>query len=578
MGDSAVSASRTTVSVGARLKALVPILTWGRSYDRSNLRPDLIAGVTVAAVAIPENMAYATMAGLPPQVGHYASLVSMLVYFLLGTSSKLAYGPTSALSIMVAGTLGSMAFVDADEYAKAASFVAVSAGVIALLAWFLRLGIVANFVSETVLVGFSAGAALFIGSSQISKLFGIHGAEGNFFQRIWNVISNFGDTNWWAFAIGFTCLVALILLDRFFPKLPAPLLVVIAAIVLMWLTDLEDRGVEVAGSITQGLPTPMIPTVPSSDIVQLIGLAFGVFLLSYVEGVGAAKTLAGRTDKIRPDQELLANGMTNIATGFFRGYAVGGSMSRSAVTATSGGKTPLVGAVVAVVLAIVLLFLTKPFSFLPEATLAAIVLMAVRHLFKYKDLSRIWNADRREAMAAFAALAGVLIFGMLEGIIVGVLVTFVLLLAKMAKPEVSVLGRLSGTSEFVDVSRNPDAETRSDVFVFRANSGWFYANAPTIVEQVKSEVDRLEQTPAVVIIDMAPAAIIDLGAVNALDELNDELNAGGIDLELANVYAKVAEMLSDNAPGLAGVQANESIDSILAKRDRLQESSNVQEQ
>ena len=167
---------------------------------------------------------------------------------------------------------------------------------------------------------------------------------------------------------------------------------------------------------------------------------------------------------------------------------------------------------------------------------------------------------------------------MLEGIIVGVLVTFVLLLAKMAKPEVSVLGRLSGTSEFVDVSRNPDAETRSDVFVFRANSGWFYANAPTIVEQVKSEVDRLEQTPAVVIIDMAPAAIIDLGAVNALDELNDELNAGGIDLELANVYAKVAEMLSDNAPGLAGVQANESIDSILAKRDRLQESSNVQEQ
>jgi len=405
MGDSAVSASRTTVSVGARLKALVPILTWGRNYDRRNLRPDLIAGVTVAAVAIPENMAYATMAGLPPQVGHYASLVSMLVYFLLGTSSKLAYGPTSALSIMVAGTLGSMAFVDADEYAKAASFVAVSAGVIALLAWFLRLGIVANFVSETVLVGFSAGAALFIGSSQISKLFGIHGAEGNFFQRIWNVISNFGDTNWWAFAIGFTCLVALILLDRFFPKLPAPLLVVIAAIVLMWLTDLEDRGVEVAGSITQGLPTPLIPTVPSSDIVQLIGLAFGVFLLSYVEGVGAAKTLAGRTDKIRPDQELLANGMTNIATGFFRGYAVGGSMSRSAVTATSGGKTPLVGAVVAVVLAIVLLFLTKPFSFLPEATLAAIVLMAVRHLFKYKDLSRIWNADRREAMAAFAALA-----------------------------------------------------------------------------------------------------------------------------------------------------------------------------
>ncbi|MEZ4625624.1 MAG: SulP family inorganic anion transporter [Thermomicrobiales bacterium] len=386
------------------------------------------------------------------------------------------------------------------------------------------------------------------------------------------------DTNWWTFAVGIACLAALIVLERRFHGLPVPLMVVIAAILLMWLSDLEERGVEVAGTITQGLPTPMIPTVPSGDVAQLVGLAFGVFLLSYVEGIGVAKSLAGRSEKIEPGQELFANGVANIATGLFRGYSAGGSMSRSAVTSTSGARTPAAGAIVAIVLAIVLLLLTKPFSFLPEATLAAIVLVAVKHLFKYKDLQRIWKADRREAAAALATLFGVLVFGMLEGIIVGVLVTFILLLARFAKPEVSILGRRSGTPDFVDVSRNPEVEIRDDAFIFRANSGWFYANAPTIVDQLKTDVDHLEKKPSVVIIDMAPAAMIDLGAVNALDELNDELDAAGIDLELANVYAKVAEMLSDNAPGLAGVQANESIDSILAKRDRLQESPDVQEQ
>jgi high affinity sulfate transporter 1 len=443
----------------SRLESFIPALTWLRTYSKPKLRADLVAGVTIAAIAIPEDMAYAAMAGLSPQVGMYSSLVALLVYAVLGTSNHLTYGATSALSIMVAGTLGAMAFTDSSQYAAAAGFVAISSGVMALLAFAFRLGIVANFVSETVLVGFSAGAALFIGSSQVSKLFGIEGVRGNFLERIWNVIRHLGETNSWTLGVGVASLLALLVLEERFRRLPVPLIVVVLSILLMWRSNLEERGVEVAGKIAQGLPAPIVPRVDRADVPELLGLAFGVFLLSYVEGVGVAKTIAARhKEKIDANQELLANGVANLASGFFRGFSVGGSMSRSAVNESIGAATPATGAFASLLIGIVLLVLTGPFQYLPEATLAAVVLVAVRRLFDVKAFRRLWELDRQEFLAAAATFAGVLTFGMLEGIIIGVGMTFLLLLRRVSAPQTSVLGRKPGSDEFVSLARNPDAE------------------------------------------------------------------------------------------------------------------------
>lgn len=542
---------------------LIPLLGWIRSYDTRLLKADILAGVTVAAVAVPEDMAYAAMAGLPPQIGLYASMISLLIYAVLGTSSKLSYGPTSALSIMVAGSLGAMGFVEPAQYIEAAGFVAISAGAMALVAWIFKLGIISNFVSETVLVGFSSGAALYIASSQLPKLFGIEGISGNFFERIWNVITHLSETHLLTFALGASCLLLLVVLEARFRKLPVPLIVVVLAIVVAWWWNIDARGVAVAGEIQQGLPGFTVPFAPEGHFMSLIGLSFGVFLLSFVEGIGIARTFATRDEKINADQELFANGVANIGAGLFHGFAVGGSMSRSAVNQSAGAKTAAAGAVSAVLIVVVLLFLTAPFEFLPEATLAAVVLVAVRHLFKAGAIRHIWDTDKREFAAVAATFFGVLIFGMLEGIIIGVGVTFVLLLTRVSRPYVSVIGQKAGSEDYVDLARNPDAVTQDDVVVMRAYAGWFYANAPFIRDAVSREIQQREQLPELLILDMSTAPVIDLGAIGVLSEILNQLATQNIDLRLANAYAETAHAINRSVPEMA-VVPNMSINELIA--------------
>jgi len=520
-----------------------------------------MAGLTVAAFAVPEDMAYASLAGLAPQHGLYASLISMLVYACVGTSRQLSYGVTSALSIMVAGSLGAMAFSSPDQYLAAAGFVAVMAGAMAIVAWALRLGVIANFVSESVLTGFSAGAALFIASSQISKLFGIEGVSGNFFDRIANVLRNLGETSGTTLALGLVSLAVLLVLEELLPRLPAALLVVLGAITVSWAFELAERGVHVAGSIPSGLPTPAIPTVDSSQALDLVSLAFGVFLLSYIEGVSVARTFAARHRyPVDPNQELLANGLTNVASGLFRGYSVGGSMSRSAVADNAGAKTPAAGAVAAILLGVVLLFLTAPFSYLPEATLAAIVFVAVRHLVDISAFRRLWTLSQPEFVAALATFGGVLVFGMLEGIIIGVIVTFVGLLIRSAAPQVPQLGRMPGSAEYVDVSHWPDATVRDDVLVMRSNSGWFYANAGVIRDELMNALASRDPAPQLVVIDMATAPLLDLGAIEILTELSEHLANDGIALRLANLYARNHELLTKAHEGMAAQRPHLTVD------------------
>jgi high affinity sulfate transporter 1 len=537
------------------LSNVVPILGWIRTYEWSSwLRLDVLAGLTIAAFSVPESMAYASLAGLRPEHGLYASMAALLVYAIFGTSRQLSVGVTSALSIMVAGTVGGMALAGPDEYLAAAQVTAVFAGLIAILAGLFKLGFIVNFISETVLKGFSAGAALFIASSQLSKLFGIEGVQGNFFERVRNVIEHIEDTNGWTLGLGVASLIALLLFEEKLPKLPGSLIVVLAAIALMYVSDLEDRGISVAGDIPSGLPSLGISDLPSGHYSELIGLAFGIFLLSYVEGIGVARTFAAKyKEKVDANQELYANGAINIASGFASGLPVGGSMSRSAVSESAGGKTPLAGGVAAILLAIVLLFLTALFSELPETTLAAVVLVAVKGLIDIPALKRIFDLSKPEFLAAMLTLGGVLTFGMLEGIVIGAGFSLLFLAYRASRPRVDVLGRIPGADALGSAIRHPEYEQVPGVLITRVDGGIFYANVDTVQERILDLMD--EQDPPVqrVIFDFDNVPSIDLAGVEMLKDLREKLDDRGATLTLAGTTGPVRDVLrSAGLDDLAG--------------------------
>ncbi len=548
------------------VSSVIPFLSWIRTYDRGNwLRPDVLAGVTVAAFSVPESMAYAGLAGLSPEHGLYASMIALLVYMFFGTSRQLSVGTTSALAIMVAGSLGALA-LKPDEYLAAAQLTAVVAGGLAILAGLFKLGFIVNFISESVLKGFSAGAALYIASSQLSKLFGIEGVQGNFFKRVWNVIKNLDETNYWTLGLGIASIVALLALERFVPALPASLIVVLGSIGLMCITDLQDKGVKVAGEFPSGLPGLGITSLPSDHFSDIIGLALGCFLLSYMEGIGVAKTFAARHKQpVDANQELYANGAINIASGLFKGFPVGGSMSRSAVNEAGGAKTPLAGGVAALILGVVLLFLTGVFAKLPEATLAAVVLVAVRSLVDVPALKRIYRLNRGEFAAAMLTAGGVLTFGMLEGIVIGAGFSLLLLAYRASKPRVDVLGRVPGTDDFASVGRHPDYQTIPGTLIVRIDGGIFYANADAVKNRIETLVAAATPPITRLVLDLDNVGGLDIAAMDMIGELQESAKQNGFALELAGATSSVRDLLTLDglAPLLARPTGPSDIDDAL---------------
>ena len=310
-----------------RIPSLMPVTKWSRKYNKDWLRPDIIAGITVGAVMIPESMAYVSLANLPPEVGLYSAMVALFVYVIFGTSRQLSIGPLSTLSILVGSTLGSLMITDAAQYAMIASLVAVIAGLLALLSWVLRLGFIVKFISKPVLTGFLAGIALYIASGQITKLFGISGGTGTFFERIYYLIIHIDQTNLPTLAVGVAGIIFLFLATKKFPKLPNTLILVLGSIVLLTFTNLASLGVKVVGHIPQGIPALIFPDPTLLDVNILITLAATVFLISYMEGyLFAAEYASKNRYKIDKNQELLALGASNIAVGLFQGLPVGGAL------------------------------------------------------------------------------------------------------------------------------------------------------------------------------------------------------------------------------------------------------------
>lgn len=522
----------------------LPILRWLPGYERSWLRPDLVAGITLAAYAVPVSLAYASLAGLPSQAGLYCYLAGGIAYAVFGTSNQVAVGPTSAISILIGSAIGAMAAGDASHQWQLAMFAAILAGVISVVAWLVKLGGIVSFVSGTILSGFKVGAGLVIATTQLPKLFGISSGGSDFFTRIIDLARHLGDVNLPSLGVGLGCLALLILGERFLPGRPVALGVVVLSIVVMYLAPLEVMGVKTVGSIPTGLPLPGWPDVRLRDTDGLLGLALACFLLSYIESISVARTFGLKHRyPVDPNQELLALGAANFAAGVASGYPLAGGMSQSAVNEKAGARTPLALVFASCAVGFVLLFLTGLMSNLPQPVLAAVVLMAVKDLIRLKELRHYYRVSRLEFNVAMAAVVGVLLFGILKGILLAAIFSILLLLKKTSHPHVALLGRFPGTDRFGEISRYPEAEQLPGVLVARIESSLVYFNVQNILEEIQRMIRERHYAVRRVVIDLSTSPNIDIAGARMLAELYDRLADAGVTLSLAEMHGALRDLV-----------------------------------
>ena len=541
-----MGATTSTTASPARIsrwKAIFPPAQWVPAYQAGWLKDDLFAGITLAAYAVPVALAYAALAGLPPQVGVYGYLLGGVGYALFGSSRHLAIGPTSAISLMVGASVAPLALGDPVRYTQIATLSAFVVAAMCIVAWALRLSTLTSFISETVLLGFKAGAAFSIAVTQIPALLGIPGGGHNFIERVLSIGQQFYQSQPLVVAIGCASLVLLWLGERFLPGRPIALGVVIISIVFISLTNLATR-VATVGELPAGLPSLGLPMLQITEVDGIIPLAFAALLLSYIESVSAARAFAAKHGyKLDVRQELLGLGSANLLIAFGQGYPVAGGLSQSAVNEKAGAKTPLSLIFASITLALCLLFFTGFVTNLPKAVLAAIVLMAVKSLINIRELGHLWRVSRLEFIVAVIALVSVLLLGILKGVIVAAIASILLLLQRAAHPHVAFLGRIPGTRRFSDVSRHQSNQPIPGVLAFRVESGIVYFNAEHVLRVVLERVGMEEKSLRLVVCDLSTSPNIDLAGARMFLDLQAELARREIILRLVEARASVRDLL-----------------------------------
>jgi SulP family sulfate permease len=544
-----------------------PPRRWLAEYRPSWLAGDVVAGLTLAAYAIPVSLAYAGLAGLPPQVGIYGYLLGGLGYALLGSSRQMAVGPTSAISLMIAATVSTMAEGDAQRYAQIASLTAFTVAALCLFAWLLRLSALVKLISDSILVGFKAGAGLTIASTQLPSLFGVAGGGHNFFDRIWLLLGQLGQTHLVVLGVGVVALLLIVLGDRMFPGKPVALGVVALAIVAATMLGLPALGVPTTGQIPSGLPTLAWPALRVRDVEGIIPLAAGCLLLAYIEGVSAARTFAAKHGyALDTRQELLGIGAANLAAAAGHGYPVAGGLSQSAVNDKAGARTPLALVFASITLSLCLLFLTGLLENLPKAVLAAVVLTAIYGLLDFPAIIRMWRISRLDFYAAAIALGGVLMLGILHGILLAALASVLLLLFRSSQPHVAFLGRVPGTNSYSDVERHPENEPIPGVIAFRPEASLIYVNAEYVLESVLAHL-RAAAPSAIhlVVCDLSASPYLDLAGSRMLHNLHDELASRKIALRIVGAHGSTRDLL--RAEGIdekvTGLNRTATVDSVL---------------
>ena len=522
----------------------VPALGWLRHYERGWFRADAVAAVTLAAYVLPAALGDASLAGLPPQAGLYACLLSGLVFWLFCSSRQTAISVTSAISLLLGTSLGALAGGDPARFAALAAGTAILVAALALAAWALRAGVVVSFISETVLVGFKTGVAFVLASTQLPKLFGMSSSHGSFWERMGHFTSHLHETKPLALALGLGALAMLVAGKLFLKHKPVALFVVIAGIAVATVAHLGDHGVKMLGAVPQGFPAIRLPALQWSDVNEMLPLAMACFLLGAVETVAIGRMFAIKHGHpLDSNQEFLALAGANLAAGLGQGFAVSGGMSQSLVNETSGARTPLSGFIASLILIAVVLLLSDMLKNLPQPVLAAIVLMAVTGLFKPAAWRRLWRFSGQEFAVAFAALLGVLGSGMLRGVLIGAILSLILLLRRASRPHVAVLGRVPGTDLYGDIERNPENEQTPGILVFRVDSAILYFNAEYVRDLFLDSLNTQAAPVKLAIWSLSTTPNVDLAGAEMLEHLRHALEKRGVDLKLAEVHGPVRESL-----------------------------------
>ncbi|HUL40831.1 MAG TPA: SulP family inorganic anion transporter [Burkholderiales bacterium] len=520
----------------------LPVPDWIRDYQKQWIQLDVIAGLTAAAVVIPKAMAYATIAGLPVQVGLYTAFLPMVIYAVLGTSRPLSVSTTTTLAILAAAEFGEVVpGGDPSSLLVASATLTLLVGAVLVLASFLRLGVVANFISEPVLIGFKAGIGLVIVLDQLPKLMGIHFQKGSFFHNVLAIVQGVPHASMTTAALGVVMIGILVAVERFFPRAPAPIIAVASGIAGMSLFGLQDYGVGTVGQVPTGLPSLTLPNLQL--IVQLWPAALGIALMSFTESIAAGRAFAEKDEPTpRANRELFATGLANIGGALLGAMPAGGGTTQTAVNRLAGARTQLAELVTAAVALFTMLFLAPLIGLMPEATLAAVVIVYSIGMIKPAEFQTILKVRRMEFIWALVAMVGVVLLGTLQGILVAIIVSILALAYQIADPPVHVLGRKPGTNVFRPRSKeHPEDETFPGLLLLRTEGRIFFVNYERIADKIRPLV--VQAQPKVVVLDLEAVFDLEYSALKMLTEAEQRMRDRGISLWLVGLNPGVLEMV-----------------------------------
>ncbi len=522
---------------------IFPILDWLPNYRKQWLGGDLSAGITVGVMLIPQGMAYAMIAGVPPIYGLYAATFPLIIYALFGTSRQLAVGPVAIDSLLVFAGVSAFAQVGSDHFVELAILLALMEGVILLLFGIFRLGFLVNFLSKPVIGGFTAAAAIIIGVSQLKHLLGVEiGNTGSVFEKLYDAIQQGSNWSMVSMSIGLLGIALIIGLKKVNRKIPGALAAVIISTTCVYFFGLDRYGIKIIQDIPAGLPNFKIPAFDLRTVQDLLPVAFTIALIAFTEAISIAKAIQAkhRNYKLLPNQELFAIGFANIFGAMFQSFSVTGGLGRTAVNDQSGANTGLASIISATVVLLTLLFLTPLFYYLPHAILASIIMVAVTGLIDTKYATHLWNTDKKEFFMLIATFLSTLVFGIVNGVLIGVVLNIVMVVFRVSKPHIAQLGRIAGTNYYRNTLRFDAAETYVDVLIVRFDAQLFFANCEYFRDKVLAWA---AQKPGLkkVLIDAQPLNQVDSTSLYMLLDLIEHFNSHGVEVVFAGVKGPVRD-------------------------------------
>ncbi len=557
-----------------KLKHFLPVLDWLPAYQTTQFKGDLIAGLTVGVMLIPQGMAYALIAGLPPIYGLYASTIPLILYALLGTSRQLAVGPVAMVSLLTAAGIGTLAQGGTETYILLAIALSLFVGLIQLLLGVFRLGFLVNFLSHPVISGFTSAAALIIGLSQLKHLLGVDLARSHYIHEILlEALQQLGSINWLTLALGIGGIVLIKGSKRIHRSLPGPLIAVALGILVVWGFRLDELGVKVLGSVPQGLPGFAVPTFSMEVLPELFPIAMAIALVSFMESIAVAKAIQARHKNytVSANQELIALGAANIGGSFFQAYPTTGGFSRTAVNDQAGAQTGLATLISAGLILLTLLFLTPLFFYLPKALLASVIMVAVAGLIDYKEAVHLWHTDRTDFWMLVATFVATLSLGIEQGIGIGVLLSLAMVIYRTTRPHIAVLGRVPGSDYYRNVDRFQDLEVEPNLLILRFDSELYFANTQYFRDQLLQHcADKGPELKGIVLVANSITSI-DSSGIHALKEIVSDCQARGLEVFVTGVIGPVRDaMRKGGLIELIGkdhffMSEQEAVDSLLAE-------------